>query len=73
MPDDQFDDAESDTVADFDAAESSDDTDVPGGRHTVFPGWIARSPDVAFVVSNVDIDTPARVAISHQVSPDWTV
>ena len=63
-----------DDSADDDPADDPDDaTDVPGGRHTESPGRITRSSDALFVDSNVDIDTPARVAIPHQLSPDTTV
>ena len=45
---------------------------MPGGRHTASPGRMTRSSDAAFTESSVDIDTPAREAIAHQLSPDST-
>ena len=50
-----------------------DDTDAPGGRHTVSPGRITRSAEAPLVASSFDMDTPARVAMCHHASPDSTM
>lgn len=51
----------------------ADDTDAPGGRHTVSPGRITRSAEAPLLASSFDMDTPTRVAMSHHESPDSTV
>ena len=55
------------------ADDDPDDTDAPGGRHTVSPGRITRSAEAPLVASRFDMDTPARVAMSHHASPDSTM
>lgn len=59
--------------ADADEGLADEETEAPGGRHTVSPGRITRSAETPLVASSFDIDTPARVAMSHQPSPDSTV
>jgi hypothetical protein len=69
IPDDRLlDDA--DETPETEDRPPEEETDVPGGRHTSSPGRITRSSDAPFTDSNVDNDTPARVAIAHQLSPD---
>jgi hypothetical protein len=53
--------------------EPFDATDDPGGRHTASPGWITRPSEALLVDNSVAIETSARSAMSHHVSPDSTV
>ena len=58
---------------DADEGVADEETEAPGGRHTLSPGRIKRSAEAPLVASSFDIDTPARVAMSHHPSPDSTV
>ena len=66
-------DADADDPDDADDGVADEETEVPGGRHTVSPGRITRSAEAALVASSFDMDTPARVAMLHHPSPDSTV